>query len=349
MARPRKVPAVLVEATVKGNGKLADLPSDSARLGFFYVVLGDAKLAAPVPGQFTSRGQFKEVAGRFARYLDDYVKVGVLEVAPRLCARCKARWSAMPPKSGAMVVHDWHEHQYDPRKIERQREYEDRQRADQLSISDAVSDGQSDGVSDRVSDRVSDAIPTGDSRGGAPDRAVNHEPRTENEEHESIPRNGVYPAPNAEEPSLGRSEPLLDKRQLAAWQPYRRDQWAGFKAAWFARGFKLPPQGDPDDPRSQAHIVWEILDNRGDELASWVADAPGKTSHEVVHHLLERWQRIKADAGIEDEQVVDVERDPTSTPESAKDILARLGARPEWAGGTDAAPAKAERPAEVAS
>lgn len=321
MARPRKVPAVLVEATVKGNGKLAELPTDSARLGFFYVVLGDAKLSLPVPGQFTSRGQFKEVAGRFARFLDDYIRVGVLEVAPRLCARCKDRWSSMPPRSGSLVVHDWHEHQYDPRKIERQREYEDRQRA---TISDPVSDG----VSDAQSDGVSDAIPTLDSRAGAQGggrrRAPNAERRTE--ENESVPSNGVYPAPAS-------GEPLLTDRQLAAWHPYRRSQWAGFKAAWFARGFKLPPQGDPDDPRSQAHIVWEILDNRGDELERWVAAAPGKTSHQVVAHLIERWQAIKADAGIEDQPIrPDVERDPTATPESAGAILARLNRDvPEWA------------------
>ena len=54
MARPRKVPAVLVEATIRENGKLAALPSDTARLGYFYVCLGAAKLAKPTPGLFTS-------------------------------------------------------------------------------------------------------------------------------------------------------------------------------------------------------------------------------------------------------------------------------------------------------
>ena len=172
MARPRKVPAVLVEATVRGNAKLAALPSDGARLGFFYVVLGEAKTSEPVPGQFASRTHFRELAGRFARYLDDYIRVGVLEVAPRLCARCAARWNGMTPARGSLVVHDWHEHQYDPRKIERQREYEERQKASQ-------SDGVSDAQSDAVSDGVSDAIPTGDSRGGAPDRVLNVERRTD--------------------------------------------------------------------------------------------------------------------------------------------------------------------------
>lgn len=167
MARPRKVPAVLVEATIKRNAKLAALPSDAARLGYFYVVLGDAKLSEPVPGQFASKAVFRVVAGRWARYLDDYVGIGLLELAPKLCARCKVAWSTMPPKSGVLVVHDWHQHQYDPRKIERQREYDERQRSTQDNgVSDGVSDAQSDAKLDRnpvrnegVSDGVSDAKP----------------------------------------------------------------------------------------------------------------------------------------------------------------------------------------------
>jgi len=158
MARPRKTPAFLVEATVRRNAKLALLPSDGARLGFFYVVLAESKVADP-PGQFASREHFREVAGRFARYIDNYLAVGVLEVAPRLCAKCAPKWSSMPPRRGALVVHDWHDHQYDPRRLERQQAYDERQRGvDNDDVSDDVSDAQSDGVSDGVSDEVSDAI-----------------------------------------------------------------------------------------------------------------------------------------------------------------------------------------------
>lgn len=188
MGRPRKPPAILVEATVRRNAKLAGLPGDTARLGFFYVVLAEAKLADP-PGMFASREHFRELAGRFARYVDDYLRVGVLEPASKLCKKCAERWSSMPPKRGALVVHDWHDHQYDPRKVERQREYEDRQReaaADTISdgISDAVSDAQSDGVSDGISDAVEPEFPTPDSRAPARDRArrtSNIEQRTLNE------------------------------------------------------------------------------------------------------------------------------------------------------------------------
>lgn len=147
MSRPRKPPAFLAAANVRGSAKLAGLPSDSARLGFFYVVLGEAKLQ-PIPGLFASREHFRELAGRFARYLDAYIAQGILEGAGKLCARCSAAWGT-PPR-GALIVHDWHEHQYDPRKLERDRAYEARQAADQARNTDGNPDGneaQSGGVS----------------------------------------------------------------------------------------------------------------------------------------------------------------------------------------------------------
>lgn len=122
MSRPRKPKSFLVAANVRGSAKLAALPSDAARLGFFYVVLGEAK-AADVPGLFASRSHFREVSGRFARYLEDYLRVGILE-AGKLCPRCAKRWGAIP--RGGLVVHDWHEHQYDPAKVERDRRYDER-------------------------------------------------------------------------------------------------------------------------------------------------------------------------------------------------------------------------------
>jgi hypothetical protein len=286
MARPRKVPAVLVEATVSGNAKLAALPSDSARLGYFYVVLGKAKTSEPVPGQFASRIHFRELAGRFARYVDDYVDVGLLEVAPKLCARCTARWSSMPPRRGVLVVHDWHEHQYDPRKIERQREYEDRQKA-------AQSDAVSDEVSDAQSDAVSDAIPTGDSRGGARDRVVNVERRTKNgESNRSLGRESHHRA--TDEKTNGAGGPRLTKAQLEAWRSFG-PEWDETKAAWLARGFRHPPSGSPthDPEDSQRALLWEILDARGSELATWIREAPGTTARDVVGDVLKRWHSVK--------------------------------------------------------
>ncbi len=293
MARPRKVPAVLIEATVRRNAKLAALPSDTARLGYFYL-LGDAKLSEPVPGQFASRAVFRDVAGRWARYLDDYIKQGLLEVAPKLCPRCKERWAAMPPRTGALVVHDWHEHQYDPRKLDRQREYEDRQRAEKAPVEDDVSDGVSDAQSDGVSDAVSDANPTGISRasarGGGRRRAPNVERRTENE---SGSLNGVYPAADVQEPTF-------TKAQLKAWASFG-SEWDDVRAAWVGRGFRHPPSGEPDDATSQRGLLYPILDARPTTLPQWIREAKGKTAHEVIGHVLERWHAIQAEAGVDDE------------------------------------------------
>jgi hypothetical protein len=183
MGRPRKKPAFLVEATVRTNAKLADLSTDTARLGFFYAVLGEGKLALPIPGQFVSRNHFRELAGRFAEFTEEYIRVGILEVAPRVCERCATHWTTMPPRNGGLVVHDWHEFQYDPRKVERQREYEDRVRA-HAGVSDGVSDAVSDAKLDGrtgVSDAVSDADSRAQVRARGRRRAVNPERRTENE------------------------------------------------------------------------------------------------------------------------------------------------------------------------
>lgn len=180
MGRPRKPPAVLVDVDVRRSRKLAALPNDEARLGFFYVVLPEAKIADP-PGQFASREHFRELAGRFDSYLDDYLRAGVLEPAGKLCPRCLEKWSSMPPRRGALVVHDWHDHQYDPRKLERQREWD---LANRPPVGDEISDAISDGVSDAQSDVVSDADSRAPVRGGTPDRVgprgLNVERRTEN-------------------------------------------------------------------------------------------------------------------------------------------------------------------------
>lgn len=231
MPRPRKVPAVLVEATIRTNAKLAALPSDTARLGYFYAVLGEAKLAKPLPGSFASRSHFTELAGRFARFLPHYLAVGVLEAWPSVCDRCREKWSATPPKRGALVVHDWFDHQYDPRHLDRQAAYEERKRADEGRnghVSDAQSDGVSDaepdekpGVSDAVSDGVSDAGLTGDSRARVRSRAsnVNGERRTPNE---SLEEEDSSSSPRATRAKREDVQALLDRGWAKVTRAQRR-------------------------------------------------------------------------------------------------------------------------------
>lgn len=106
-----RVPWVAIDAGIRTSPKLAALPSDSARLGWLYIGLGEAKLQRPA-GRFASRAHWAEVAGRFARYLPSYLAVGLLEEAPELCDRCRAAWGELP--AGTLVVHDWQRHQRDP-------------------------------------------------------------------------------------------------------------------------------------------------------------------------------------------------------------------------------------------
>jgi hypothetical protein len=151
MGRPRRAPAFLVDATVRRSAKLAALSNDTARLGFFYAVLAGAKLG-DTPGRFASRSLFREVAGRFARYLGEYLEAGILEAAPTLCDRCQAKTRTDPPADGVLIVHDWHEHQYNPGKLDRDRVYEDGHPnrphgSDDAAISVGVSGAQSGAVS----------------------------------------------------------------------------------------------------------------------------------------------------------------------------------------------------------
>lgn len=307
MGRPRKIPAVLVEATVKKNAKLAALPSDTARLGFFYVVLAEGKLSKPIAGQFASKTLFIEVAGRFARYLRNYLDVGILEEAPRLCERCAERWLPEKPKRGVLVIHDWHEFQYDPLKVERQRAYEARQREPQMwPDSDGVSDAHSDGVSDAHAATNPTPDPRAGARGGAR-RTSNVERRT----GESVP-------PPESVAHANGAEPTLSKTEFEAWRSFG-PEWNGVKAAWIDRGFRLPPSGEPDDPAGQRALLYPILTERPTSLAAWIGAAPGLSSHDVVAWTLERWKEIQA-AVPDDEPRLDEAAITADREQAARDL-----------------------------
>lgn len=103
-------PWVAVDATIRKNRKMTDLPSDTARWGWI-AVLGEAKLQRPA-GWFASRCHAQEALGRFGRYLEDYVDVGLLEPASHLCPACRGHFPELP--KDALLVHDWWRHQRDP-------------------------------------------------------------------------------------------------------------------------------------------------------------------------------------------------------------------------------------------
>jgi hypothetical protein len=123
MPAPRRDPWIAVDATIRRNAKFAALPNDSARLGVIYL-WGEAKLLRP-QGSFANRGHAREVLGRFARYLGDYLREGFLEEAPELCPRCVTAWPAI--RDGGLAVHDFRLHQRDPGAAERAEGWRDGQ------------------------------------------------------------------------------------------------------------------------------------------------------------------------------------------------------------------------------
>ncbi len=89
---------------------------------------------------------------------------------------------------------------------------------------------------------------------------------------------------------------LLTAEQLAAWEDFSNPGWQPFKAAWLAKGFLLPPNGEWDDQESQRALLWEIADAQPDELAKWVRASRSRDSHSVVAYVLERWHAAKRKA-----------------------------------------------------
>lgn len=113
MARERKAyePWFAVKVGIRANHKIVDLSCDTARWGWIAGVLAQAKLQRP-GGRFRSRAVLEEEIGRFAPYVDEYLAVALLEVAPALCKDCAAAIGVVP--AGEIVIHDWRHHQRDP-------------------------------------------------------------------------------------------------------------------------------------------------------------------------------------------------------------------------------------------
>lgn len=154
-------PWVAIVATVRRNEKLTALPSDTARWGFI-VALGEAKLLYR-QGTFTP-GQWAELMGRYARLLPEYIRVGLIHVAPQSCdvehrAACLRGRGPFP--AGTLVIHDWPRHQ---------REHAARQSGYRSRV------GRGDGPSDVGSDVGSDVSRDvgSDANSDVPSRALSH-------------------------------------------------------------------------------------------------------------------------------------------------------------------------------
>lgn len=136
-------PWVAVEATIRRSAKMAALPNDTARYGFI-VALGECKLLAR-QGSMTPE-QWPELMGRFARYLKDYVSVGLVHLMPAWCGDRACMRGRGPFPDGRLVIHNWPTYQREHAR--RQAEYEQR-------LTDGPDDARTDVVTDVTTDTPS--------------------------------------------------------------------------------------------------------------------------------------------------------------------------------------------------
>lgn len=290
MPKPRRLPHVMVEAGVGKNSKLAALPSDTARLGYFYVVLGEAKLQRPA-GRFASRGLWREVAGRFARFLPDYLKAGLMHEAPTPCGRCCLRFGETPP--GTLLVHDWHLHQIDPGAADRA---EDWRKSHQGEEPEPAFDQRSMPVQSPFDQRSMNEKPR-----ARVTREARGEPELERISLSSTPTpSGAVAAQPAGESR--EKQPRLTREQLDAWATFTDPAWQPFKTAWLAKGFSHPPFGNSEDDAdtSQRARLWRIAEDQPQALGRWVAHSPGKSAHEVIAYVFAQRAKLAAEVGLEE-------------------------------------------------
>lgn len=103
------------------------------------------------------------------------------------------------------------------------------------------------------------------------------------------------------ERSPSSNEPRLTQHQLDSWNNFG-SRWDAFKEAWLRRGLMYAPFGSPDDDdTSQRGLLFQVLDNRPTEIVRWVKEAPVPTSREIITYVLDRWHKVRADAGLDDE------------------------------------------------
>lgn len=92
--------------------KLAELPDDSARWGYIRLLLA-AKTQRRM-GVFVNRALVEDVLGRHGAYLDAWLGVGLIHIAPALCEGCAGRHAQDQLRGGEVVVHDYLREQRDP-------------------------------------------------------------------------------------------------------------------------------------------------------------------------------------------------------------------------------------------
>ncbi len=300
---PGREPWIKLKVRTDESDKLASLPSDSARWGWIRVLL-KAKTQRRM-GVFASRQHLRTVIAPHGRFIGAWLVAGLLHEWPVDCP-CVTTYGDVG--EGELVVHDYRKEQRDPTNADRQAGHRGRNR-------NGVGNGKRNGGSnaDRNADRNATGTPHSRARGTT-------ETETETErDSKSATDSRVLLSGDAD-------SPRLTAEQFADWKSLSSRNWGPFKAAWLARGFLNPPHGDGDDPKSQRSLVWEIADARPDDLARWVAEAPGRSVREVLEHVLEQWHAARKEgAERADAQEAESAEHKTETRADAKVSMARIG------------------------
>lgn len=278
-------PWVKIKLGLRRSDKLAALPSDTARLGWHYVLL-EAKVQRRL-GVFVSRAHFIDVMGRFGRYLPEYLARGLAHEAPKLCDRCKSKYP--DATAGEIVVHDYRIEQRDPTNADRQQEWRERNGERNAEPNDEV-----------TQDVTPTVTPHSRARGTTVTVTERERTRTSPTLSEAAPPD--VSRKNGKANGNGGRPVFLTAEQLAAWSTFTDDCWSQFKLAWLARGFRHPPFGDPDDDpgTSQRSRLYAIAQACPTWIAQWVTEAPGKSAHDVIAYIFDKRAEMAADAGIEE-------------------------------------------------
>lgn len=263
--------------------KLVGLPSHAARWGWITVLV--AAKRQRIPGTFADRRHAATVVGEYRRFLDAYVRAGLLDES-----------------EDGLTVHDWQAYQRDPTGADRTARWRDKQRHEPVTPpvtppSPVTPEGRRDRRA-RYTDTDSDI-----------DRDRKKVTTTSN----PVRRNGA-----------GMPDVRLTAEQLAAWSGFGH-VWDDFKRAWLGRGFLWPPAGEPDDDdTSQRGLLWQVLDSRPTDLPVWVKAAPGTTTRQVVAYVLDRWHEVREAVDPDTADAPSSPGERRAAAESLGSIMARL-------------------------
>lgn len=123
---PSREPWIKLKLGTRRSDKLAQLPDADARLAYIWMLL-EAKVQRRM-GVFAGRAHLVAMVAEAAPYVDHYLRVGLIHVAPDLCPSCAREHEPDELGAGDVVVHDHLVEQRDPTNADRQAAWRDRRR-----------------------------------------------------------------------------------------------------------------------------------------------------------------------------------------------------------------------------